>query len=323
MYFSGTHDSPVEEHVYRVAISGGPPTRLTEPGYHHHADFDPQGQFFFDHFSNLSTPPKLLLRHADGHTTTRHQYRSLPPVVLRIPTPHGRHLNATLIRPPHRPGRPRLPVVMFVYGGPHAPAVRNHWEGQYGLIKQALAQKGFLVCTCDPYSASGEGAVSAWEAYQRLGATELHDLHWLAEHEQADLARVAIEGFSYGGFLVAYALTHSTMFKVGVAGAPVCDWRNYDSIYTERFMRLPQNNPDGYQTASVRAAAHRLHGRLLLVHGTEDDNVHLQNTLQLIHDLQAAGKEFDLMLYPGNGHGIGHNRQHWLKLWLGYIERNL
>jgi len=336
VYFSGTRDSHVEEHIYRLPLVGGPIERLTEPGFHHRADFDPRGQFFFDYFSNLSTPPKVHLRQADGRllrvlsdadTSARHEYVWQTPVLLRVPTPHGRSLNAALIRPPRRPPWRRLPVVMFVYGGPHAPAVRNQWEGEYGLLKQWLAQKGFLVWTCDPYSASGEGAVSAREAYGRLGVTELRDLesslHWLAEHEHADLSRVAIEGFSYGGFLVAYALTHSTMFKVGVAGAPVCDWRNYDSIYTERFMRLPQNNPDGYQAASVRAAADRLHGRLLLVHGAEDDNVHLQNTLQLIHDLQSAGKDFDLMLYPGNGHGIGHNRRHWLRLWLGFIERNL
>lgn len=336
VYLSGTRDSPVENHLYRVPLGGGEIARLSEPGFTHRVTLDPTGQFYFDTFSNLRTPPRVCLRRTDGtllrqlsdaDRPIRAEYAFSPPALLRIPTPQGRFLNASVVRPPGRHPRPRLPVMLFVYGGPHAPAVYNRWEGEHGLLKQWLAQQGYLVVTCDPHSASGEGAVSAWHAYERLGVTEVEDLEaalrWLADHEHADLARVAIEGYSYGGFLVTYAMTHSTAFKVGVAGGPVVDWRNYDSIYTERFMRTPANNTRGYAASSARAAAAKLRGHLLLVHGTLDDNVHLQNTLQLAHDLQAAGKSFEMMLYPANGHGIGQNRHHWLKLWLGFIQRNL
>lgn len=336
VYVSGTRDGPVEQHLYRVPLTGGDVERLTDLGFTHRVTVAPTGRFYFDTFSNLHTPPKVHLRQTDGalrrelsdaDRPVRAEYAFSQPALLRIPTPQGHFLNASLVRPPQRRPGQRLPVVMFVYGGPHAPIVHNRWEGEHGFLKQWLAQQGYLVWTCDPYSASGEGAVSAWHAYGRLGVTEVQDLeaslHWLAEHEHADLTRVAIEGYSYGGFLIAYALTHSTLFKVGIAGAPVSDWRNYDSIYTERFMQTPANNARGYAVSSVRAAAGKLHGHLLLVHGTLDDNVHLQNTLQLAHDLQAAGKTFEMMLYPANGHGIGHNRHHWLKLWLGFIQRNL
>jgi dipeptidyl-peptidase-4 len=174
-------------------------------------------------------------------------------------------------------------------------------------------------------SASGRGQVHSGTCYRQLGVQELKDLEdavdFVCAFHGGDPARVAISGWSYGGFMAAYALTHSTKFALGLAGAGVHDWRLYDTIYTERYMRTPQENAAGYDASSVIKAARNLHGRLVLIHGTMDDNVHLQNTMQLLWELQTAGKqEVELMVYPRSRHGLdprvnGHSREfQWRRL---------
>lgn len=344
VYFSGTCDSSTEVHVYRVPLATGRGSgraadgieRLTEPGYTHRAAFDPDCRYFIDTFSSVTTPTKVALRRSDGslvrvispnevHALAK--YRFITPEFLRIPTPAGHALNGRIIRPPRWNPFRRRPVVLFTYGGPHGPSVHNRWSGKHGMFEQLLAQEGYLVWTVDPCSASGEGAASAWRCYQRLGVTELADLEaslrWLAAHENADPSRVAITGHSYGGFMVAYAMTHSTLFKVGIAAAAVTDWRNYDSVYTERFMRTPENNPQGYETSSAVSAAANLHGHLLLVHGGRDDNVHVQNAVQLIDALLDAGRDFDAVIYPDAGHGLRRYPRHWNRLRYEYIKEKL
>jgi dipeptidyl aminopeptidase/acylaminoacyl peptidase len=184
---------------------------------------------------------------------------------------------------------------------------------------------GVLAFRCDPRSASGKGAETAWRAYRRLGAGELEDLadavRWISDQPYVDPARIGISGHSYGGFMTAYAMTHSKLFAAGIAGAPVTDWRSYDTIYTERYMDTPQENPAGYASTSVVAAADQLHGRLLLLHGAIDDNVHFQNTLQFVKALQDAGKDFQLMVYPESRHGL-HGR-HYQRLIVDFIRRTM
>jgi dipeptidyl-peptidase-4 len=173
---------------------------------------------------------------------------------------------------------------------------------------QLLAQRGFVVWACDNRSASGKGAESVWPIYKNFGEQELRDIEdgvaWLRTQPWVDQTRIGISGWSYGGFMVSYALTHSKSFAMGIAGGSVTDWRDYDSIYTERYMLMPQNNEEGYRKSSPRFFAKDLHGSLLLVHGTVDDNVHVQNTIQFAYELQKAGKPFRLMLYEKSRHGI-------------------
>ena len=146
-------------------------------------------------------------------------------------------------------------------------------------------------------------------------------IRWITAHEWADGKRVGMSGHSYGGFMTAYALTHSTLFAAGIAGAPVTDWRDYDTIYTERYMNTPAANPDGYAETSVVAAGKDIHGRLLIVHGEIDDNVHMQNSMRLMRSLQQAEKPFEMMIYPGYRHGIGG--MHYQKLQLDFMERTI
>lgn len=324
-----------EDHVMRVPLSGGAPLLLTQRSYSHRVTVNKTLTHFVDTYSNASAPPRVALRDADGKIVRMISTNDAPkirgyvfsaPEFLQVPTPRGYALNAMLIRPPGTSPFGRYPVMVSTYAGPGGPVVRNSWSRGL-LFWQLLAQEGYFIWLIDPHSASGESEESAWQAYQRLGATELQDiedsLRWLFKHEPVDPARVGIDGYSYGGFMVTYALTHSTLFKLGIAGGPVTDWRLYDTVYTEHYMRLPTDNAAGYEASSVLRAAHKLHGRLLLIHGVVDDNVHMQNTLQLMEKLQQAGLPFEAMFYPTDDHGIGHGSAHFRRLRYDFIRRNL
>jgi dipeptidyl-peptidase-4 len=189
----------------------------------------------------------------------------------------------------------------------------------------AMAHEGMVIFHMDPRSASGKGATSTWTAYKHLGVQEVKDIEdaikWLKQKPYVDGSRIGMSGHSYGGYITSYAMTHTDLFAAGIAGAPVTDWRDYDSIYTERFMGLPQDNPEGYNVSSVVKAAGKLHGKLLILHGAIDDNVSLRNTMRLVQALQLANKDFELMIYPSSRHGIGG--AHYNRLQLDFIRRTL
>lgn len=317
IYFAGTERSHIGGDVYRVRLDGSGLTRLSQAAGTHTALFNPSFSLYLGTFSDITTPPQTRLHRVDG-TEIRvvdenrlpglSEFRLATPEFVQVKTRDGFVMEAMLIRPPDFDPARRHPVFQHTYAGPHAPQVRNAWGGVTHLYLQMLAQHGIVVWVCDNRSASGKGAESAWHAYQRLGVTELEDIEdglaWLKAQPWVDASRIGISGWSYGGFMTSYALTHSTSFAMGIAGGSVTDWTLYDSIYTERLMRLPQRNAEGYARTSVLAAAKNLHGALLLVHGTMDDNVHVQNTVRLAYELQRAGKPFELMLYPKSRHGV-------------------
>jgi dipeptidyl-peptidase-4 len=316
-YFSGTERSPIGLDVYRVKLDGSGLERVSSAPGTHTALFNPSLTRYLDTWSDLATPEQVRLHKADGgearvvdanRVGALADYRLAKPELVHVTTRDGFVMEAMLLKPPDFDPARRYPVLQQTYGGPHAPQVKNAWGGVGHVFLQLLAQRGIVVWVCDNRSASGKGAGSAWPAWKRLGELELQDIEdgvaWLKQQPWVDAGRIGISGWSYGGYMTSYALTHSASFAMGVAGAPVTDWRNYDSIYTERYMALPAANPDGYKRSSPRFAAKDLHGQLLLLHGTIDDNVHPQNTLQLAQELQRAGKPFRMMLYPRSRHGI-------------------
>jgi dipeptidyl-peptidase-4 len=337
VYVVGTRDNPIGENLYRVALDGSGVTRLTTEAGSHRVTVAPRGNLFIDSWSSAEQPPKVALRSLEDGSLVRmldtnpvrdlERYRLGESSRFQVPTPDGFPLEATLLKPPDfDPGR-AYPVWFMTYGGPHSPTISDTWSGA-GPARtwdQALASAGFLVYRSDPRSASGKGAVSAWACYKQLGVSELADIEtavrWLTEHPWADGSRVGMSGHSYGGFMAAYAMTRSTLFAAGIAGAPVTDWREYDSVYTERYMLTPQENPEGYRKSSVVEGAKNLHGRLLLLHGMLDDNVHMQNNTRLIRALQQADKPFEMMLYPDSRHGIGG--RHYQRLQVEFILRTL
>ena len=194
---------------------------------------------------------------------------------------------------------------------------------------QMLAQKGYIVWVCDNRTASNKGVESTWQVYRNFGELELRDLEdgltWLKSQPYVDGSRIALSGWSFGGFMTTYALTHSKSYKIGIAGGTVTDWRLYDTIYTERYMGTPQNNPEGYKKSAPLASAKDLSGKLLLLHGMIDDNVHMQNTIQFSYELEKAGKQFQLMLYPKSRHAVNDPMlvKHMQTLMTDFILNNL
>jgi dipeptidyl aminopeptidase/acylaminoacyl peptidase len=333
VYFSGTQTTSLAENLYRAKLDGSSLQRLTAASGDHRVSISPKANLFVDTWSDHRTPTRVQLSRADG-TSARtldtnpvyvlEEYRRGQYELVQIKTDDGFLLEASILKPPDFDPKRRYPVWFMTYGGPHAPTIHDSWGG--GRARdEALAQMGFVIFRCDPRSASGKGACSTWSAYRRLGVQELKDIEtairWLTKHPFIDPERVGMSGGSYGGFLTAYALTHSKLFAAGIAASSVTDWRNYDSIYTERYMNTPQENADGYNATSVVKAAKNLHGKLLLVHGLIDDNVHVQNSLQLVEALQRSDRDFEMMFYPRARHGIGS--KHYQRLTIEFMRRVL
>ncbi|MGH9349552.1 MAG: DPP IV N-terminal domain-containing protein [Vicinamibacterales bacterium] len=321
VYFAGTERSPIGLDLYRVTLDGARLTRLSQAEGTHRARFSPSFTHYIDVWSDITTPPQVRLHTAGGSEVrvidanpakALAEYRLSKPELLQVKTRDGFVMEALMIKPPDFDPSRRYPVFQHTYAGPGAPQVVNRWGGQSFLFYQLLAQQGVLVWMCDNRSASGKGVESAWPIYGRLGELELRDIEdglaWLKRQPYVDGSRIVLEGWSYGGFMTSYALTHSTSFAGGVVGAPVTDWHNYDSIYTERYMKMPQNNREGYAATAPAKKADRLHGRMLLLHGITDDNVHVQNSVQFAYELQKAGKPFEMMVYPRSRHAFSDQR---------------
>lgn len=316
VYFSGTERSHIGGDAYRIKLDGTGLQRLTETAGTHVANFAPDFAHFIDRWSDISTPPQLRLHACDGKpvrvidenkVAVLAQYKLGKPEFLQVKNRDGFPMEALRLKPPDFDPQKKYPVFEYVYGGAHLPLVRNAWNLE-GLWWQLLAQQGYIVWVLDNRSASGKGMESAWTVYKNFGEPELRDLEdgvaYLKSLPYVDGARIGLYGWSNGGFITAYALTHSTTWKAGISGAPVTDWLMYDTICTERFMQTPQNNPEGYEKSSVLKAAKNLSGKLLLIHGAIDDNVHLQNSVQFIYELEKAGKQFEFALYPRARHGV-------------------
>jgi dipeptidyl-peptidase-4 len=316
IYFHGTEHSHIAEHVYRVKTDGTGLVRLTQTEGSHNAAFNPTNTLFIDKWSDVNTPPQVRLYGADGsqvrvieenRVAALGRYKLGKTEFLQVKTRDGFVMEAMMIRPPDFDPSKKYPVMEFTYSGPHAPQVKNGWGGSTYMWHQLLAQKGYIVWYLDNRTASGKGAESAWPVYKNFGQLELRDLEdglgYLKTLPYVDGSRIGIWGWSFGGYMTTYALTHSHSYKLGIAGGTVSDWGNYDSIYTERYMLTPEHNPEGYKAGPLAAAAN-LSGKLMLIHGAIDDNVHLANTVQFVYALQKAGKQFDLMLYPKSRHGV-------------------
>jgi dipeptidyl-peptidase-4 len=344
VYFSGTERSPIDTDVYRVRLDGSGLQRLSTVAGKHTPFFNPSHSLFLDTWNDVRTAPQVRLHTTDGPapgalvrvveanpTTAAQDFQLSTPEFVQVKTADGFSMEAVMIKPPNFNPARRYPVYQFTYAGPHAQQVLNAWSSNWTehAFHQLLAQRGAIVWICDNRSASGKGAVSVWPIHKQLGALELRDiesgLSWLAQQPYVDASRIGISGVSYGGFMTLYALTHSKRFVMGIAQGAVSDWRDYDSIYTERYLGLPEENPVGYRRSSPRFAAAALSGELLLIHGAADDNVHPQNTSQFAYELQKADKQFQLMMYPHSAHGLNGPDigPHLRQLMLDFVVRTL
>ena len=343
VYFAGTEKSVIGQDVCRVGLDGANYARLTEKAGTHAGAFSPNFAYYAERWSDLTNAPQIRLvstqtgaemRVLDGSDETAgsrvSRFPDGKPELLEVKTRDGFVMNALLLKPANFDPAKKYPVYCPVYGGPGTQTVRNSW-GTVGSFERMLASKGYIIWMCDNRSASGRGLQSQWPIYQQMGPGELADIEdgltYLKTNPWVDASRIGISGWSFGGFLTEYALTHSKSFKIGVAGAGVSDWRLYDTVYTERYMKTPLENPTGYQDTAPANAAADCAGKLLILHGMMDDNVHLQNSIQLIYGLQKAGKDFQMMFYPSpsSRHGIGDPAQsrHLRDLETKFVLENL
>ncbi|MEM7166085.1 MAG: DPP IV N-terminal domain-containing protein [Planctomycetota bacterium] len=322
IWFTSNRESAVGNHAYRIDLSGEQLVHLTPGRGTHSVEINEAGTLLLDRYSHLEQPPRCRVLDLNGdvvHELGAASGVTDPPLVKKtlhqIAARDGFLLDVTLTLPVDFSPSKRYPIWLPTYSGPNSPRIRDRWSPNTWY--QFLTQQGIVVLEVNNRSSSGRGQIATAACYRQLGVSELADIEdavrWVLRNDWADPRRVGITGGSYGGFMAAYALTHSDLFALGVAWAGVYDWRCYDTIYTERYMDTPQNNRGGYERTSVTAAAARLKGHLVMGHGSMDDNVHMQNVLQFAEALQRAGKQFDLMIYPGARHGIRDRdqRAHW------------
>jgi dipeptidyl-peptidase-4 len=336
VYYVSTAQSPLERHLYRVGFDGKHVARLTQTAGMHSVSMSPTCEFYLDTESSLSSPRQRTLHAKDGKQTAVYMEADraatedldiLPTEIVKVTASDGALLYARLIKPPAFDPAKKYPAIVMVYGGPGLQTVQNTWSG--AAWDQALAARGFVIWQLDNRGSLGRGHRWQSAVFHNLGAKELEDQKEGIRHLESlgfvDPARLGIYGWSYGGYMTLYALCNApALFRAGIAGAPVTDWRNYDTIYTERYMGLPQDNADGYRRSSVVAKAADLTAKLLIVHNFGDDNVHFQNTLQMSDALERAGKHFELMMYPQKAHGVtGPVRKQMLEGLTEFFEKNL
>jgi dipeptidyl aminopeptidase/acylaminoacyl peptidase len=341
VYFTGSPDSPLRVVPMFVSLDGGTANRLIDEAGCQAIRFNRDLSLFLCETGDAVTPDSIKLFDSAGHAlrtvvANRNDWLAelavKSPEFVTIPAGSGDGagvMDAMIIKPANFDENRRWPVVVHIYGGPQTPRVHDKFGGDIYLWHQYLAQQGFVVMVVDVRPSSYRAVKQTWPIYRNFAARELEDLEaamtWLKGHPWVDGERLGLWGWSYGGYMTAFTMTHSRTFAAGIAGAPVTDWRNYDAIYTERYMSTPQDNPDGYAASSVVAAAGNLNGKLLLVHGTIDDNVHISNTMQLVHALQKAGKQFELMVYPESRHSVRDPQQklHLYQLMTDFFRDNL
>lgn len=334
IYYTSTEASPLERHLYAIDFNGKRKQKLTQTPGTHNITMGPNARYYLDSYSNTKTPTQVELRNAGGQLLetlednasvkeyiNKHVYA--PKELFSFTTGDGQKLDGFVIKPiDFDPGK-SYPLIMNIYGGPGAQGVYNTFETSGWT--QYLAQEGYVIANVNNRGSGGYGSEFEKIVYKQLGKWEAHDFvetaKHMAQHSWVDEDRMAIRGHSYGGYMTFYTMfTYPDIFSVGIVGAPVTDWRLYDSIYTERYMGLLENNPEGYKESAPTTHADKLKGKLFVAHSTMDENVHVQNTMQLMTALASSGKDADLRIYPPGAHGVAFNSTSYYLLYETYTE---
>jgi dipeptidyl-peptidase-4 len=318
IYFMATEKSPLERHLYSVKLDGTGFSRITQDAGTHRPMMNDAADCFVDIYSNAMTPPRQELYAVDGKRVATIRQNTVAELAtfhlskvefLQVRSHDNVQLNAMMIKPPDFDPTKHYPVLVFTYGGPGVQVVVDEWGGDRFLWHQLMAQKGFIIFALDNRGSAGRGHLFEEPIHYRLGAQELSDQRdgavYLRSLSYVDAQRMGIWGASYGGHMTLHAVFEDPEdFKAGFAGAPVTDWTYYDSIYTERYLGLLPQNEESYQESSPVESVPKFRGKLLIAHGTGDDNVHFANTLALLNAAIAEGKSIEVMPFPGLGHGI-------------------
>ncbi len=339
IYYQSAEISPLERQVYSISLKGENKKKLSKKAGWNEASFSTGFNSFINYHSTASRPVYISLHKNSGKEIRVLKdnkklgeiiegYNFSEPEFISIPA-QGQSLNSYVIKPPNFDENKKYPVLMYVYGGPGSQTVKNSWGGANYLWYQMMAQKGYIIVSVDNRGTGARGEEFKKVTYKQLGKYETEDqitaAKWLASRSYIDETRIGIWGWSYGGYMSSLCLFKGVdVFKTAMAVAPVTNWKYYDSIYTERYMQTPDEN-EGYDENSPITHVDKLKGNYLLVHGTGDDNVHFQNSIEMVTALQRANKQFDFMMYPNKNHGIygGNTRYHLFKLLTEYVEENL
>lgn len=342
IYYMSTEASPLERHLYSISFDGKKKTKLTTGAGVHDVNMSNDFQFYIDHHSSAKHPKIATLyrtrRNASVKVLERNEtlasrakeYAIAQKEFFTFTTDEGTTLNGYFLKPANFDSLKSYPLMIYQYSGPGSQEVKDAWTSSHLYFHQMLAQAGYIVAVVDPRGTGARGTQFKKVTYKQLGKYELEDLLAAGKHFASlsfiDANRMGIWGWSYGGYMSSLAMTKGAgTFKLGIAVAPVTNWRFYDTIYTERYLQTPQLNPGGYDLNSPLTYADKLRGKFLLVHGTGDDNVHVQNSIAFQSALINAGIHFDSFFYPDRHHGIqgGQTRRHLYTMMLDFIKENL
>jgi dipeptidyl-peptidase-4 len=340
IYYTSVEEGAIYKSVYRIDLDGTNKTKLSNQKGENDPDFSAGMKYFVNTYTNASTPPQITLCDQNGVILELLEDNS---ELIRILSNYKLSkkeffkikgatdsLNAWMIKPPNFDPNKKYPVYYNVYGGPGSNMVEDNWGGSNYMYHQLLAKKGYIVFCVDPRGTMYQGAKFKKSTYLNLGKLETEDMIAtsieLSKLKYVDKDRIGIMGWSYGGYMSSLCITKgASYFKMGIAVAPVTNWRYYDNIYTERFMRTPKENKDGYDDNSPINHVSKMKGKYLLIHGSGDDNVHVQNTMEMVSEMVRKNKQFDLFIYPNKNHGIygGNTRLHLFNKMLNYTLENL
>ncbi len=341
IYYTSKESSPINSDLYVINLNGKKKTKLSEKDGYTNASFSNGCQYYISNFTDANTPPIYTIHNSKGKqlvmlqdnaslAQTMKAYGKERKTFGSFTTSEGVELNYYIIKPATFDSTKRYPLFFYVYGGPGSQQVTNRYAGSDYYWQRMLAQKGYIVVCVDGRGTGGRGAEFKKVTYKELGKYECIDVieaaKYFGKQRWVDESRIGIFGWSFGGYLSSLAiLKGNDVFKTAIAVAPVTTWRYYNTIYTERFLRRPQENTSGYDNNSPINFAEQLKGNYLIIHGTGDDNVHYQNALDMISALQKAGKEFDMHFYPNKNHSIygGNTRWHLYRLMTNFIEEKL
>jgi dipeptidyl-peptidase 4 len=342
VFYVSTEVSPLQRHLYSIGLDGKKKVRLTMEEGTHTINMSTDYQFYIDYFNSADQPNTVRLFATKGNKLikvletneslkkTAEEFGLATKEFFTFQTIDGSLLNGMFLKPKDFDASKKYPVLLYQYSGPGSQNVSHSWGGSHFYFHQMLTQSGYIVAIVDTRGTGFRGEKFKKITYKQLGKYELEDhiatARYLSTLSFVDGSRIGIWGWSYGGYMSSLAMTNGGgVFKMGIAVAPVTNWRYYDTIYTERYLQRPQDNASGYDDNSPSTHAAKLTGKFLLIHGTGDDNVHFQNSVVLQEALVNAGKQFDSFYYPDKHHGIqgGKTRQHLYTLMLNYVKENL
>lgn len=340
LYYTSTEDSPLEQHLYSISLSGKSKRKLSGQEGHHRINMSDDCSYYMDYFSNSSEPLVVSLYQTRGNEKIKvmeeneglkkklEEYNFVDKEFFTLQNDNGDELNAYFLKPNDFDESKKYPLLIYQYSGPGSLNVYKRWGGSHFALHQYFAQNGYIVAVVDSRGTGNRG--EAWKkvTYRQLGKYETEDLisaaKTLGSYDYIDKDRIGIWGWSYGGYMSSLAIMKgSDVFKTAVAVAPVTTWRYYDTIYTERYLQRPQDNPEGYDENSPIRHVNKLKGNYLLIHGTGDDNVHFQNAVALQNELLNAGKYFNSFYYPDRPHGMGNRRPHLYQMMVDYFMEKL